>query len=535
MTSNFNEEERQILFLIKKLEENPVFDFLRKIQKEFPESEIYLVGGAVRDFFLQREGKDYDFVIRGVAKEKLRLFLAKIGIVNLVGRLFGVFKFIPYSHYQKFKEEKFEPFDIALPRTEHSYFSGAYRDCDVLTDPNLPIEKDLARRDFTINALALRITPFKDSKENLVVDPFEGKNDLKNKIVRAVGNPEERFQEDYSRMLRALRFACELNFEIEENTFLAIKNNIQALNKKTSSFLSIASQQQTTGVEWIVPRETIAKEMIKAFYAHPVKAFDLFDQSGAFEILIPEIIKMKGCPQPPEFHSEGDVFTHTRLALKKLQSEEYKKLFGEEKPSAELIFALLLHDIGKPSTLKTPELHGVDRIRFDEHNEVGAEISRKIIHRLKLESLPQGTPLHLKAENIVWLIRNHLLLLQSNPKEMRASTIEKYFFNPLVPGEELIRLSFCDAQATFPANGLPNMENFEAMMKRIEEVGKLAKERKKLPKPLLDGYEIMAILNLQSGPKVGKIIQALREEQLEGRINSKEEAIEFIKRLNPGL
>jgi len=155
-----------------------------------------------------------------------------------------------------------------------------------------------------------------------------------------------------------------LNFEIEKETLEVIKKNIGALNEKKQN-------------EWIVPRETIAKEMLKAFYANPVRAFDLYNETGAFDILIPEVSDMKKCPQPPEFHTEGNVFFHTYLCLQKLQSEKYKNLFGEEKPNAELVIALLLHDIGKPLTLKTPEKDGTDRIRFDNHNEVGAEMAKK--------------------------------------------------------------------------------------------------------------------------------------------------------------
>lgn len=516
----------------ERLEREPIFAWLKEIKKEFPRGEIYLAGGAVRDLFLQRPCKDYDFIARGIEPKKLQEFLRQIGVVNLVGRVFGVFKFTPMEHYERFKKEKLEPFDIALPRTEHAYLSGGYRDFDVQSDPDLPIEKDLSRRDFTINAMALRL----GGQGKKLIDPYNGLDDLKNKIIRAVGDPAKRFQEDYSRMLRALRQACQLGFGIEEKTFQTIKKNAGTLNKKIPLIPPSAkgginppfSKGEAAG-EWVVPRETIAKEMIKAFHADPMRAFDLFDQSGFFKILLPEIEQMKKCPQPEQFHSEGDVFVHTRLALEILQSKKYQKLFGEDKPSAQLVMAILLHDIGKPPTLKTPEKHGTERIRFDEHNEKGAEMAEKIIDRLKLESQPEGTPYRVDSKAMVWLVKNHLLLAHGDPQKMRAGTIEKYFFNPLVPGEELKRLSFVDIQATVPPSGKPDMTNFDKMTQRIDEVGKLAREKNLLPPPVLNGDEIMKILKIKPGPQVGKVILALREEQLEGRVADKEEAKKFVK------
>ncbi|MDP3245316.1 MAG: HD domain-containing protein [bacterium] len=526
LSFNMATSEKTIETAGERLEREPIFAWLKEIKKEFPRGEMYLVGGAARDMFLKRPCKDYDFIARGIEPKKLQEFLGQIGVVNLVGRVFGVFKFTPLDQYEKFKQEKLEPFDVALPRTEHSYLSGGYRDFEVQSDSQLPIEKDLERRDFTINAIALRITNG-DEYTNPIIDPYNGRGDLQDKIIRAVGNPEHRFKEDYSRMLRALRQACQLGFTIEEKTFATIKKNAGALMEKIP--LNPPFQKGEAVGEWIVPRETIAKETLKAFHADPVRAFDLFNESGFFKVLLPEVEQMKNCPQPEQFHSEGDVFVHTRLALETLQTKEYKKLFGENKPSAQLVMAILLHDIGKPPTLKTPEAHGTERIRFDEHNDQGAEMAKKIIKRLKLESLPEGTALHLDEKALVWLIKNHLLLAHGDPQKMRAGTIEKYFFNPLVPGDELRRLSYCDIQATVPPSGQPDMTNFDKMTARVAEVGKFAREKNILPPPILNGEEIMKILKIKPGPQVGKVILALREEQLEGRVTDKEEAKKFIK------
>ncbi len=504
--------EAKTQHIIERLEKEPVFDFVKKIRAKFPEAEAYLVGGAVRDLFLERACKDYDFIIRNVPAQDLQDFLGTLGQTNLVGRVFGVFKFVPESHQKEFAKKELEPFDLALPRTEHAYLSGGYRDFDVQSDPSLPIEKDLARRDFTVNAIALDIANKK------IIDPYNGLADLESKTIRAVGKPAERFKEDYSRMLRGLRQTVQLGFELDPDTLKTIKKNIEALTEKK-------------GDEWIVPRETIAKEMIKAFRSDPVRAFDLCDETGVFKTLILEINDLKNCPQPPEFHSEGNAFAHTRLSLERLKSDGYKKTFSDKTLGAELVWALLLHDIGKLPSLKTPEKDGTDRIRFDGHNESGAKMAAEIINRLKLESMPDGTPDHISADKISWLIKNHLLLLNADPETMRASTIEKYFFNPLVPGDELIRLAYCDGMATIPKNGEPDMTTFKQMLKRIKEVGKLVTERNRLPPPLLDGDEIMKTLKLKPGPKVGEVIEKLRNAQLEGQINSVDEALKSIKKM----
>lgn len=507
--------EAKTLEIKEFLEKEKSFHFLKQIKKEFPESEIYLVGGAVRDLFLGKASKDYDFVIRNVEPQKLQEFLTKIGVVNLVGKVFGVFKFVPLSFYSEFKEKNLEPFDLAIPRTEHAYLSGGYRDFEVQSDPYLPIEADLSRRDFTINAIAFLV----DENNPKILDPFSGVRDLEEGVIRTVNEPEDRFREDYSRMLRAIRFACQLDFCLEEKTKQTIASMASVLNEKRNQ-------------EWIVPRETVAKELIKSFYFNPEKAFELCDKLNIFKVLLPEVENLKNCPQPKEFHSEGDVFTHTYLALKALESEEFKKYFHKERPNAELIFAILFHDLGKPLTLKTPEKDKTDRIRFDEHNEVGASLACEIIERLKLNSLKTGTPYHIKSENIYWLIKNHLFSLQVDPQTVRPATIEKYFFNSNIPGKELLMLTLCDALASLPPFGKPSLENFQKLLIRIEEIGRLAEEKNRLPKPFLNGHEVMSLLNLKPGPEIGKILLLLREKQLSQEIKTKEEAIDFLKNLS---
>jgi poly(A) polymerase len=489
-----------------KLEQEPSLGFAKELLAAFPESEIYLVGGAVRDAAQgEAKQKDFDFVVRNVLPDDLERFLRERGEVVLVGRNFGVYKFMPTG----FKLE--EAIDIALPRTEHSLGAGGgYRDFEVQSDPKMTMEQDLGRRDFTVNAMAL------DLKDGKLVDPFHGLEDLDARVLRAVGNPEERFKEDYSRMLRALRFAAQFGFTIEGKTFLAIQDMIRHLNDE---------RQRGGKKERVVPYETIAKELLKAFWRDPVRALDLYESSGALFELMPEVFSLRGCPQPPNFHSEGDVWTHTKMALANLGSEKFKKQFGDERPSAEVVMAELFHDLGKPLTMKTPERDGTDRIRFDGHDVAGAEAAEEICRRLKLDSLPEDSPLKVVPSRIGQMISKHMLMLQGDIEGMRPSTIEKYFFNPNFPGRGLLQLTFADALATIPAVGQPDLENFYAMIKRIDGLQSLVKEKNRLPKPILSGDEIMKRFKLKPGPKVGELITVLREAQLSGQAGAEDEPV----------
>lgn len=503
----------------QKTMKEPSLGFIKELLATFPEGEIYLVGGAVRDAALgEKKQKDYDFVVRNVSIDNLEKFLEKRGNVVLVGKNFGVYKFVAKGH------ESEEAIDIALPRTEHSLGAGGgYRDFEVQSDPKMPIEEDLSRRDFTVNAMAW------DFKNKVLIDPFGGLGDLKKKTLRAVGEPGERFKEDYSRMLRALRFAVQLNFEIEDKTFAALKKMMAHINDERR-----AGHEK----ERVVPYETIAREFLKAFWNNSVRAFDLYERSGALYELVPEIFSMKGCPQPPNFHSEGDVWVHTKLALTKLSSLEFKKQFGKERPSAEVVMAVLLHDLGKPLTIKTPEKNGTERIRFDEHDMIGGEAAEAICRRLKLDSLPEGSLLRVEPKRVKQIIEKHMLTVQGNIDEMRNSTIEKYFFNPNFPGQELLQLLLVDALATIPESGPPDLTNFRMMIKRIAKLKKIVKEKARLPAPVLDGNEIMEHFKLEPGPRVGKLIAILREAQLSGEVGSpgapveerKNKAFEVLKK-----
>ncbi|MEK7122924.1 MAG: CCA tRNA nucleotidyltransferase [Patescibacteria group bacterium] len=483
---------------------NQQFDFVSALFKTFPRAECYLVGGAVRDMLLSRPTKDYDFVVRNVPITTLQKFLKQYGTVRLVGKKFGVLKFKDY--------------DIALPRTEHSIANtGHYRDFKIKTDHRLPIEDDLSRRDFTVNALAI------DLKTNAVIDPFGGIGDIKKKIIRTVGKPNDRFREDYSRMLRAVRFSCQLGFRIEDDTLSAIKKNIKHLNDEIAPDQRLTKKIDRNTMR-VVPYEVIASEMVKTFSAHPVCALDLYDDYGIFKLFIPDLLAMKACPQEKRWHSEGDVWTHTRRALRSLSSTSFAKEFGGTNTSALLALAVLFHDIGKPPTLQTPEHDGIDRIRTNGHDRVGAEMVRRIGERLRLSTAPDFDG---DIDDLAWLVRFHLLILTTTVDKLRSRTIEKYFYDNPRRGQLLLRLVFCDSSASIQGNGMPGLQAFRAFKKRLvefEEQHHLTVRKRALPPPLLNGDDIMHLCKIKPGPRVGELREALREEQLSGRIKTKHAA-----------
>jgi len=262
----------------KKLEGEPNLRFLESLFKELPKMELYLVGGMVRDTIIKHPtSKDYDFIARGANWDELVHALQKFGHVDCVGRNFGVIKFMPHDSTLR------EAIDIALPRVEFAEGTGGSRDVEAQSDPSLTVAEDLSRRDLTINAMAW------DMRKHELLDPFNGQADLKAGLIRCVGKPEARFQEDYSRILRAMRFACRFDFQIEEQTWSALTkimtkiNNIRdvkvvdvirrkiALCKKPAEKEKLQSHlaEQTmsdpnqTMAEYIVPRETVAKELLK--------------------------------------------------------------------------------------------------------------------------------------------------------------------------------------------------------------------------------------------------------------------------------
>ena len=460
---------------------------------QFPDAELFVVGGAVRDAFLGRTGKrDLDLVVRGVPGSALERFLKMHGRVHYVGRTFGVWKF-------QARGDTGTEVDIALPRTEAPMKTGGYRDVIVKSRADLPIAEDLGRRDFTINAMAWSL------KDGQLVDPWKGMADLSARRIRAVRNPDERFREDYTRMLRALRFAVELDATIVPATWMAIKKHAKQL---------VAERDGKP----IVARELVAKEFLKSLAANPVETIRLWDKAGALDVLMPEAIAMKGCAQPKNFYTEGDVWQHALLALETLETPKFRREF----PSgwnAEAALAIFLHDVAKPVCQKTPARDKVERICFPEHDTQGAEMAAAIIDRLALASY-KAPGIDVDRGRVAFAVRHHLMAIHGKPKEMLATTIEKYFFSEPAAAELLLKVMFADGSATIAANGRPFLVGYRALTKRIAEVAAVRGKPGKRPAPLLRGEEIMKLLKLPPGPKIGQIIAALREAQLNGAVRT---------------
>lgn len=466
----------------------PLAERVRRVLRSVRGAEVFLVGGAVRDLILKRPAGDVDVVVRGVPMTRLQTLLRRAGRVDLVGKTFGVLKFRPRGADDEI--------DVALPRTEHAFGTGGTRDVAVHSDHRLPIAEDLGRRDFTVNALAL------DLATGELVDLSGGLADLAAERLRTVGDPSARFHEDFSRLLRGLRFAVELGFAIEEATWRSLKRLMPQVGSE------------------VVPRELVAKEFGTAFAADPVKAIDLWDVSGAFRAVLPEVLLMKGCQQPREFHSEGDVWTHARLAVEMSRSPAFRRVFREP-PTLETTIAIFLHDLGKPLTRQTPEQHGTDRVRFSGHDVAGGRLAQAILSRLKISSY-EGL---VAPERVGWLITSHLIGLSA--RQMRPSTLERYFFVDRQRGNELRKLIWCDSVATIGADGTPALGAFRALERRLKSL----KPKRTLPAPLIRGDELIRQLKIPSGPLVGRLLDGIRDGQLARRVVTRAQALALARRL----
>lgn len=467
-------------------------------------AEVFVVGGAVRDALLGRTAKrDLDLVVRGVPLAALTRLLKLFGRVDEVGRVFGVIKFIPRGQQGQ------QAIDIALPRTEFAFGTGGYKDVETKSRHTLSLEADLARRDFTVNAMAWNLAT------SQLVDPYAGERDLSKKILRAVGDPVTRFQEDYTRILRLLRFSLELDFSIHAATWSAAKKLVIHLNDQRAG-------------QWVLPRELVAKELLKSCAANPAETLLLWDRVGAWRVLIPELLAMKRVAQPPQYHTEGDVWQHTQLALRVLMGKAFAKQFPEGW-DVETALGVLFHDIGKPPTVKTPEKHGTDRIRFDGHDVAGARMTRAIADRLALSSY-KSSGIDVSSDRLEWVVAHHLLMVNADANELRPQTIERYFFSPKNPGTVLRKVMFCDTGATINADGKAFWKSFRALEKRIAAIAKMRSLSGEIPKPLLTGDAIMKTFHLSPGPQIGMLLTALRDAQLSGKVRSKDDARAFLKK-----
>jgi tRNA nucleotidyltransferase/poly(A) polymerase len=412
----------------------------------------YFVGGCVRDLLLGRTPKDYDIATDARPDQVIELFPR----ADLVGAHFGVVLV--------------EGVEVATFRSDHSYVDG--RRPEGVTFESDP-RQDVLRRDFTINALLLDPQSAQtEQPERGVIDFVNGVADLRAGVIRAIGNAEARFQEDHLRMLRAIRFACRLGFAIEAET-------MQAIRKFRSSIVRVSPERV---------REELTRILTEGGAR---RGFELLDDSGLLELILPEVAAMKGVEQPPEFHPEGDVWIHTLMMLERMQS-----------PTPALAWGVLLHDAGKPPTFRMAE-----RIRFDGHVEAGEALARAILGRLRFSNED--------TERVLALIGNHMRF--KDVPQMRESTIKRFIRLPHF--DEHLELHRLDCSASHG-----HLDNYELMKARYEA----SPPEVLRPPRLLTGDDLIAA-GYRPGPQFSKMIEAVEDAQLEARVRTKEEAMDLVR------
>lgn len=413
----------------------------------------YYAGGCVRDMLLGRTAKDIDIATSARPEEVQKLFTQAS---DLQGKVFGVVRIKEGEHV----------FEVATFRTDGPYLDGRHPShVSFATD-----KEDAERRDFTINGL------FYDPLQKRIIDYVEGERDLKAKVIRAIGDPRKRFSEDFLRILRAIRFAAEFDFQIESNTWEAL--------------VELAPQTRHLAIERV--RDELNKALTSS---DPQRAFDLLDSSGLFAIWIPEILAFKGVEQPPQFHPEGDVYTHVRMMMGYLK-----------KPSIEMVWSVLLHDIAKPATFKIDE---TGRIRFNEHETIGARMAHQILRRLRFSND--------QIDAITTCVAGHMAFKDA-PK-MKLSTLKRFLARPHFDLELGMHRIDC-----LCSSGDVSIHDF--LVQKREELGQEVIK----PKPLLSGHDIIS-LGVQEGRHIGEILRKIEEEQLEGKLQTHQQAIERAKEM----
>lgn len=409
-------------------------------------------GGCVRDRLLGRKGGDIDIASSATPDEVLALFPRAIP----VGAAFGVVKVVVGEQI----------FDVATFRRDLGVGDGRHPAAIVAST----LEEDVQRRDFTINGLV------EDPFDGSVLDLVGGRADLEARVVRAIGDPMLRFEEDALRLLRGVRFATLLEFEIEAATWAAMQR-------------SAARLEQLSG-------ERVRDELRKML-SSPARrrAIELLDRGGMLEVVLPELAAMHGVEQPPEYHPEGDVWIHTLLVLDALPAEV----------SFELALGALLHDIGKPPTF----VLAPDRIRFDGHVELGAEMSEVVARRLRLSKA--------ETRRVVALVKDHLLFKDvpaMRPARLRRLLAEEHF-------DELLELYRADCAGSHGL--LTALPAIDAMREQLEH-------EQALPEALLSGQDVIA-RGVAPGPEVGRLLALAFDLQLEGTLLDREAALAWLARV----
>lgn len=413
----------------------------------------FLVGGCVRDMLLHQLPGDFDVATSALPQELKQLFPGS----GEVGAHFGVV-LVRGTGVQSGAQV-----EVATFRSDLEYLDGRHPSgVRFETSPR----QDVLRRDFTINALLL------DPVSGEVLDFTSGRADLEAGIIRAIGDPQKRFEEDHLRLLRAIRFAARLHFTIEPDTFAAIRD--------------LAPQINT------VAPERVRDELVRILTEGGARrGLELLASSGLLHEILPEVEAMRGVEQPPEFHPEGDVFIHTLIMLEGLQ-----------KPSATLAMGVLLHDVGKPPTFRRAE-----RIRFDGHVQKGVEIAHAILARLRFSND--------ETTAVEALVANHMKFMDVG--KMRESTLKRFIRQPAFAEHmELHRLDCLSSHGS--------LSSYDFVRRKLEE---LPPEQLQ-PKLLLTGRDLIAA-GYPPGPSFSKVLKAVEDAQLEGRITTAEEALSLAR------
>jgi len=424
----------------------PSLRILKKLREEG--FEAYFAGGCVRDYLRGEVPQDYDIATSARAEQVRRLFPQSI----MVGAAFGVV-IVPRGSVK---------IEVTTYRSEGPYSDGRHPDSVEWTDAR----GDVMRRDFTINGMLY------DPEEGKVIDYVKGREDLERKLVRAIGEPARRFEEDKLRMIRGVRFAAKLDFAIEKRTASAIKKMRHKITQ--------------------VSAERIRDEFLRIITdRNRKKGLMLLDKMGLLEIIMPEATAMKGVPQAKAAYPGEDLFSHVLEVVDILKS-----------PSAELAMAALLHDIGKPEAF---ERSGGENFNF--HESIGAAIAKRILKRMKFSREQIG--------KITWVVKKHMALGQSF--KMRLSTLKRLFSNDAYP----ILAECYRSDVTASGGGL---KNYKYACTKYEEFI----EEGKLPPPLINGHDLIA-LGLKPGPIFKKLLDNVRLLQLDEKISTKKEALAIIR------
>ena len=413
----------------------------------------YLVGGCVRDLLLGLEPKDYDVATSAPPERVIELYPGAL----TVGAHFGVV----------LVNEDGASVEVATYRSDHGYHDGRRPDHVVFESD---ARQDVLRRDFTVNALLL------DPETDEIIDHVGGRDDLALRLIRAIGDPERRFREDHLRLLRAVRFAARLGFDMESETEAAVVR-LHPLAR------AVAAERTREEIVCILTEGGARR------------GFELLERTGLLNEILPEVAAMKGIEQPPEFHPEGDVWTHTLLMLEQLPRGV----------SPTLALGVLLHDVGKPNTFQV----AADRIRFDGHVEVGVCLARAIMTRLRFSND--------EIEQVAALVDGHMRFKDA-PK-MKESTLKRFLRLPKF--DEHLELHRLDCQSS---HGL--LDNYEYVRRKREEFG----EEQLRPPRLIGGEDLMS-LGLTPGPEFGRILRRIEDAQLDGTIATRDEALDLARSL----